>query len=104
MNKEHVRSEILRLRRQNAKLDEKDVAQLVKDFKSARQAHLDAEVAEYELGLRSPSRGLSQAEQGHLVGLMAQLATRLYLDGGPDVETYLRDEVKAVDVQDHSGA
>jgi hypothetical protein len=106
VDKEHVRSEILRLRKRNTAPTEQEINERVKAFRATYQARMDAEVAEYEAGLRSPSYGLSFAEQGELVGRMAELATRLYLDGGPDVETYIKsgDEVEAVDVQDHPGA
>lgn len=94
MDKEHVRDEIIRLRKRNTPLKESEIVQLVKVFKDSRQARMDAEVAEYETGLRAPAYGLSFAEQGELVGRMAQLATRLYLDGDVDVETYIAQATK----------
>lgn len=94
MNKEHVRDEIIRLRKRNTAPTESEINEQVKAFKESYQARMDAEVAEYEAGLRSPAYGLSFAEQAELVGRMAELATRLYLDGGPDVETYIAQATK----------
>lgn len=89
--KADVGAEIKALRKLGKALTNGEINQLVNDYKAILDARTAAEVAEYNLRLRSNANGLTDAQVAHLAGLVGRLTTLLYYEpGGPvDLETYL---------------